>query len=381
MRRRLLSGLVVAAASFCPIWSGCAEQAEDQAARSSEGTGASAGSSGSSGDGNSTAGSAAAGKAAGGASGSAASPGGTGGVLTNAGAAPVAGRGPSAGGASEGGAGGEGGSGPAVECKVSVDCDDGNPCTTDTCLLQHCGYSSNTTACADDNDPCTADICAVGVCTHPDNKTCACKMDGQCDDKNVCTDDKCTSNQCAHTNNTAACADDAMSCTTDICAGGACTHKDNGGCGVGTPFTVDSFNSDADWTAAKTTPDQRAVVATGADATNLEGNADLYVAESDAASIEFGIASMVGLGKLRVVIRSLQANTGGMVFLGVLSGATWSEKALGTYAAIPTGNYATIEVPTADFGQPLGNLTKVRLRFAVTGGQKSWQIDDISAAK
>jgi hypothetical protein len=359
MRRRLLSGLFVSALGLCPVWGGCAEQADSGSLSSGDSNGAGTTASGSGGD-QASAGSATAGKATGGGGASSTGGGGIGTVLPSAGTAPTAGSESVAGGSggepSVGGAGGEGG-GPDLGCTVGPDCDDGNPCTTDACLLKHCSYSSNTTACADDKDRCTADICVVGVCTHPDNKTCACKTDAQCDDKDVCTDDHCdTTHQCSNMHNAAA-------------------------CGVGVPFTVDSFNSDADWTAAKTTPDQRAIGVTGADATNLEGNADLYVADSDAASIEFGIASLAGLGKLRVVIRSLQANTGAMVFLGVWNGVAWTDKPLGDYAAIPTGNYATIEVPSADFGQPLLNLTKLRLRFAATGGQKSWQIDEISAAK
>lgn len=70
-----------------------------------------------------------------------------------------------------------------------------------------------------------------------------------------------------------------------------------------------------------------------------------------------------------------------MVFVGLWNGTAWSDKALSAYAAIPTGNYATIEVPTADFGQQLKDVTKLRLSLAVTGGEKTWQIDEISAAK
>jgi len=379
MRARRLSGLFLGALGACPIWSGCAEQADSGAtqpvgAGAVAGTGGSAGSAGAAG----TAGTAAAAGGTGG-SGGVASQSGSGGMT--AGSAPMSEAG-AAGNASEGGAGGEGGAGPDAGCKNSTDCDDKNPCTTDTCQLQHCTYTSNTTACADDGDPCTADICAVGACTHPDNKTCACKLDAQCDDKNVCTDNKCTTaHQCEYINNTAGCPDDGMSCTMDVCAGGACTHKDNGGCGVGTAFTVDNFNSSADWLASKTTPDQRAIVVTDVNATNLEGNANLWIAEADTGTIEFALASMLGLSKLRVVIRSTVLGTGGMVFVGFWNGTAWSDKALSAYAAIPTGNYATIEVPTADFGQQLANVTKMRLRFNVTGGEKTWQIDEISATK
>lgn len=64
------------------------------------------------------------------------------------------------------------------------------------------------------------------------------------------------------------------------------------------------------------------------------------------------------------------------------NGATWSEKPLSNYGAVPTtAGYATLEVVTTDFGQQLASVTKMRLRFAVTDGEKVWRIDDISAAK
>jgi len=378
MQRRLARLIAVAMACF-PAWSGCATQEDSAAvehAADSAGTGASggtdAGTSGTAGTttggggvaatgggGSSTGGSAAAGTSAG-TAGSASAAGGDSGM---AGAA----------------AGGEGGS--AGGCKLPADCDDQNPCTTDNCLQGTCSYTSNNAACATDNDPCTDDVCAVGKCLHTDNKTCECKKDADCNDNEVCTDDKCASNKCTHTNNTAACATDNKACTIDLCAAGKCTHKDDGTCGLGTPFTVDSFNSSVDWMASKTTPDNRLVAVMGINANNLEGNADLWIAEADTGSIEFGLASMVGLGKVRIVIRSAQAGTGNMVFLGTWNGTAWSDKALGGYAAIPTGNYATIEVPTADFNQALDKVTKLRLRFDVTGGEKTWQIDEISVAQ
>ncbi len=376
MHQRHLAGLCLAALSLFPVWSGCAEQT-DQVQRSAGATGATAGTSGSGGD----AGSIAAGGKSGGAGTSTT---GGGGAPTNAGTASTAGSEPGAAGAATGmsGAGGDGGAGGDSGCKVPADCDDTNPCTTDNCLIGHCSYTSNTTACADDNDPCTADICAVGLCTHPDNKLCECKLDAQCDDKNVCTDDHCnSSHKCENLANTAPC-DDKDACTTDTCANKLCaTHVDNGSCGVGKAFTVDSFNSSADWLAAVTTPDLRAIVVSGINSTNLEGNADLWIAEADTGTIDFALASMVGLAKVRIVIRSTVANTGGMVFVGLWNGTAWSDKALSAYAAIPVGGYATIEVPTADFGQQLADVTKLRLRFAVTGGEKTWQIDEIAAAK
>jgi hypothetical protein len=106
-------------------------------------------------------------------------------------------------------------------CEVS--CDDGNPCTTDTCdPVNGCQFQNNTASCADDGNACTDDVCAAGACTHPDN--------------------------------TASCADDGNACTNDVCAAGVCTHPANGTCSTGatpcsglcanpTRFTSASFAS------------------------------------------------------------------------------------------------------------------------------------------
>ena len=61
---------------------------------------------------------------------------------------------------------------PPNLCQVS--CDDGNPCTTDSCdPLTGCKFQNNTLACTDDGNTCTNDVCSAGVCTHPANNTCA----------------------------------------------------------------------------------------------------------------------------------------------------------------------------------------------------------------
>jgi hypothetical protein len=367
-----------------------------------------------------------AGQAAGGASsagsgGRAGSPGASAGTppMSSGGTAGSAGAGMAMGGDSgEPGAGGAepqaGGAGGAdAECTTGPDCDDGDPCTTDTCLLQHCSHTASTAPCEDDQDPCTQDVCSQGACTHPDNGTCECQTAADCNDDKVCTTDTCQDNDCVRTNNTAPCPDDGSACTNDVCAAGQCAHPsnnsceclspadcddddpctfnqcnaagdcvypDNGTCMVGTPFVVDNFNSVTDWTNNVTTPGARALVKTGFANTNLEQAMWIYLAANAAASLELNLASMVGLGKLRIVIRCAQADTGPMVHVGTWNGTTWSEKVLGSYAAIPTANFATIEVPLIDFGQNLADITKMRLRFAPTGGQKEWRIDEISAA-
>jgi cysteine-rich repeat protein len=90
-------------------------------------------------------------------------------------------------------------------------CDDGNPCTDDTC------------------DP-------AGGCVHDLNPNCVeCSLPSDCDDGNPCTDDSCEpiSGTCTHTNNADHC-DDGFFCTIDdLCSGGTCagTARDCSGLG------------------------------------------------------------------------------------------------------------------------------------------------------
>lgn len=57
-------------------------------------------------------------------------------------------------------------------CEMS--CDDGNPCTTDSCDPElGCVFAPNSATCADDGSSCTNDVCSAGACTHPSNGTCS----------------------------------------------------------------------------------------------------------------------------------------------------------------------------------------------------------------
>jgi hypothetical protein len=61
---------------------------------------------------------------------------------------------------------------PTDQCQMS--CDDGNPCTTDSCdTVTGCKFQNNTLACTDDGNACTNDVCSAGACTHPANSSCA----------------------------------------------------------------------------------------------------------------------------------------------------------------------------------------------------------------
>jgi cysteine-rich repeat protein len=112
-------------------------------------------------------------------------------------------------------------------------CDDGNPCTDDSCNpLTGCVYTANAAPC-DDLDPCTTgDTCAGGSCTGALLS---------CDDGNPCTDDACDSRMgCGHTFNTGRC-DDGDACTTDdTCTDGTCAGHGRLGCDDGNPCTDDA---------------------------------------------------------------------------------------------------------------------------------------------
>lgn len=172
--------------------------------------------------------------------------------------------------------------------------------------------------------------------------------------------------------------DDQDDCSVDSCMQGQCLHVQVDDCESGVPFTVNSFNSFEDWSARLTTPDARPIVDTGMSA-NLEGNANLYVADSNGASLEMGVGSLVGLKSLTITIQSAQAGTAGLVSIGVYDGA-WVDLPLADYGEIAQGSYSTIEVPLADFGVSLGAITSMRLAFEASGVEKEWRIDEVAAS-
>lgn len=116
-----------------------------------------------------------------------------------------------------------------------VTCDDGLPCTTDSCdPAQGCLFEPATAAACSDGDACTIDdACADGVCTPGTPLT--------CEDSNPCTSDSCSSTSgCVHIHNTAGC-DDANPCTTtDLCSGGLCAGTGVLDCDDSNPCTNDS---------------------------------------------------------------------------------------------------------------------------------------------
>ena len=102
--------------------------------------------------------------------------------------------------------------GPSDPC-LTLDCDDENPCTNDSCeSLVGCKHTANTDSC-DDGDACTTE-------DHCLNSACVGGAPPNCDDGNACTFDSCIpATGCDHTD-----AVDGATCGTlgQKCQGGQC---------------------------------------------------------------------------------------------------------------------------------------------------------------
>jgi len=103
-------------------------------------------------------------------------------------------------------------------CTGDAGCDDGNPCTTDTCdassgICQR-ALLGPSEPCSDGNACTNNDFCSSGICVSGATDV--------CDDDNACTTDTCTagSGACTHT---AKCVD-GQACTIDMCSAGTCSY-------------------------------------------------------------------------------------------------------------------------------------------------------------
>jgi hypothetical protein len=116
----------------------------------------------------------------------------------------------------------------------TLSCDDGNPCTQDSCnptsgcsFARVAGCSACTTAAdCNDGEACTADACVNGRCViQPVADGTSCTDGDFCDGLETCRAGRCAPG-------TAPDCNDDNSCTTDSCDPGAgqCTHKSAAGC-------------------------------------------------------------------------------------------------------------------------------------------------------
>ncbi len=113
-------------------------------------------------------------------------------------------------------------------------CDDGNPCTDDTCAgTGSCAHHANTQACEDGN-ACTAqDACQDGACAGGGGKT--------CDDQNPCTTDTCeVKTGCVFVANGVACSDGDVCTVGDTCSESVCVAGMPLGCVDNNPCTDDT---------------------------------------------------------------------------------------------------------------------------------------------
>lgn len=119
-----------------------------------------------------------------------------------------------------------------------MECDDGNPCTTDYCIPSvGCIHQLNDAPC-NDEDACTSgDQCNLGTCLG--NVI-------SCDDANPCTDDSCDALMgCLHEPNSAPCNDSNACTDDDHCEAGECTFTTPTDCDDLDPCTTDSCDSQA----------------------------------------------------------------------------------------------------------------------------------------
>jgi hypothetical protein len=106
----------------------------------------------------------------------------------------------------------------------AVSCDDGNGCTSDACDQESgCTYAPTAGPC-DDGNPCTVnDQCQAGQCKSGDEIN--------CDDDNLCTQDVCLNGGCNHAPLNNVGCDDGNECTSnDACVNGICVGEGNESC-------------------------------------------------------------------------------------------------------------------------------------------------------
>jgi len=114
------------------------------------------------------------------------------------------------------------------------DCDDGNPCTDDSCnALSGCVHLANQGVCDDGNECTQGDHCESGNCAYTQLLDCS--------DDDPCTDNSCDpAAGCITTLNQAPCDDQDVCTSGDHCHLGACISSGSLACDDGNPCTDDS---------------------------------------------------------------------------------------------------------------------------------------------
>jgi len=115
---------------------------------------------------------------------------------------------------------------------ATLNCNDGNPCSDDSCDAKVGCINLASTATCSDGDPCTdGDQCDKGACVAGGPK--------DCDDATACTLDACKDGICTHLPIDATCTDGNECTEADACKAGTCIGK-NKDCADQSPCTNDS---------------------------------------------------------------------------------------------------------------------------------------------
>src|SRR5438132_3824061 len=130
-------------------------------------------------------------------------------------------------------------------CAKAADCNDQNPCPTDSCNAGVCQFTQiagcrlcSTASDCDDQNACTTDSCSSGVCQNTAIAGCTpCTTASDCDDGNACTIESCNAGVCQSSTiagctpcSTAADCNDGNACTLESCDGGVCSNTLIEGC-------------------------------------------------------------------------------------------------------------------------------------------------------
>jgi len=143
---------------------------------------------------------------------------------------------------------------PHQPCANDVDCDDSNPCTTNSCISLSCAYAPVPGCCLTDGYCYDENPCTIGECNTVSN-TCVyheiclpglCLNDADCDDGDPCTTNSCISASCVFVLVPNCCltdadCDDGLFCNgTEICDGGTCLKGPPETCDDGVDCSVDT---------------------------------------------------------------------------------------------------------------------------------------------
>jgi hypothetical protein len=146
--------------------------------------------------------------------------------------------------------------GDTDEADMPIPCDDGIPCTSETCSDGACESQGNAEQC-NDGEPCTIDECELGYgCRNSiDVQECqGCGSDEDCVNTNVCTTVSCKvcsgagcpagfPGRCETSDLAAFCNDGDFCTSPDQCEAGTCVSGPSKFCGDGIGCTIDSCDA------------------------------------------------------------------------------------------------------------------------------------------